>query len=103
MEQTGCFETSAYKLQKPGNYPEESIQHLEHVESLKSKTNILLGKYFTVSSCELITRGQLVTITLNLKESKIFFFVLRRIYIVLTQNFQIVVTLFLELIRGRQK
>jgi len=26
MEQTGCSETSAYKIQTPGNYPEESIQ-----------------------------------------------------------------------------
>jgi hypothetical protein len=25
MEQTQCFETSAYKIQTPGNYPEESI------------------------------------------------------------------------------
>jgi len=28
MEQTECSETSAYKLQAPGNYPEESIQKL---------------------------------------------------------------------------
>ena len=35
MEQTECFETLAYKLQMPGNYPEESIQHTEHCESLK--------------------------------------------------------------------
>jgi len=27
MEQTECSETSAYKIQTPGNYPEESIQH----------------------------------------------------------------------------
>ena len=27
MEQTGCSETSAYKIQTPDNYPEESIQH----------------------------------------------------------------------------
>jgi len=27
---TECSETSAYKIQKPGNYPEESIQHSEH-------------------------------------------------------------------------
>jgi len=27
MEQTQCSETSAYKIQTPGNYPEESIQH----------------------------------------------------------------------------
>jgi len=26
MEQTECSETSAYKIQTPGNYPEESIQ-----------------------------------------------------------------------------
>jgi hypothetical protein len=31
-----CSETSAYKIQTPGNYPEENIQHLEHGESLKS-------------------------------------------------------------------
>ena len=31
MEQ--CSETSAYKIQTPGNYPEESIQHSEHGES----------------------------------------------------------------------
>ena len=34
MEQ--CSETSAYKTQTPGNYPEENIQHTEHGESLKS-------------------------------------------------------------------
>jgi hypothetical protein len=26
MEQAECSETSAYKIQTPGNYPEESIQ-----------------------------------------------------------------------------
>jgi len=30
MEQTDCSETSAYKIQTPGNCPEENIQH--HVE-----------------------------------------------------------------------
>jgi hypothetical protein len=34
---TECSETSAYKIQAPGNYPEESIQLSEHGESLKSK------------------------------------------------------------------
>jgi hypothetical protein len=37
MEQTECSETSAYKIQPPGNYPEEDIQHSEHGESLKSR------------------------------------------------------------------
>jgi len=27
MEQTECSETSAYKIQTPGNYPEENVQH----------------------------------------------------------------------------
>jgi hypothetical protein len=37
MEQAECSETSAYKIQTPGNYPEESIQHTENGESLKSR------------------------------------------------------------------
>jgi hypothetical protein len=37
MEQTECSETSAYKIQTPENYPEESIQHTEHGESFKLK------------------------------------------------------------------
>jgi hypothetical protein len=37
MEQTECSETSAYKIQKPGNYPEEKIQHTKHGENLKSR------------------------------------------------------------------
>jgi len=38
MEKTGYSETSAYKIQTPENYPEESIQHSEHGEILKSRT-----------------------------------------------------------------
>jgi hypothetical protein len=34
---TECSETSAYKIQTPGNYPEESIQRSEHGESLKPR------------------------------------------------------------------
>ena len=41
MEQTECSETSAYKIQTPGNYPEENKQHTEHGKSLKSRTDIL--------------------------------------------------------------
>ena len=37
MDQTECSETSAYKIQTPGNYPEENIQRTEHRESLKSR------------------------------------------------------------------
>jgi len=35
MEHTECSETLAYKIQTPGNHPEESIQHSEQGESLK--------------------------------------------------------------------
>jgi hypothetical protein len=42
MEQTECSETSAYKIQTPGNYAEENIQHTEHGESLKSRNNTIL-------------------------------------------------------------
>jgi hypothetical protein len=34
---------SANKIQMPGNYPEESIQHSEHGESLKSRIWGLIG------------------------------------------------------------
>jgi len=48
MEYTQCYEMLAYKIQMPGNYPEESIQHSEHGESLKSSyicfsRNMFLG------------------------------------------------------------
>ena len=42
MKQTDCSETSAYKFQTPGNYPEESVQHLEDGKSLKSRNVTLL-------------------------------------------------------------
>jgi len=37
MEQTECSETSAYKIQTPGNHPQERIQSSEHGESFKSR------------------------------------------------------------------
>jgi len=40
MQRTECSETSAYKIQAPGNYPEEGIQHSEHGGSLKSWINL---------------------------------------------------------------
>jgi len=38
---TECCETSAYKIQMPGNHPKESIQHSGHGESLKSRIQII--------------------------------------------------------------
>jgi len=45
MEQTECSETSAYKIQTPGNYPEESIEQIivHHQEVCTSSL-----QYFTV-------------------------------------------------------
>jgi hypothetical protein len=40
MEQTVCSETSAYTFQTPGTYPEESIKHTKHGESLKTVESI---------------------------------------------------------------
>ena len=41
---TECSETSVYKLQTPGYCPEESIEHSEHGESLKSRKKIFQQK-----------------------------------------------------------
>jgi hypothetical protein len=40
MERTECSEMLAYKIQTLGNYQEESIQHSEHGESLKSSISL---------------------------------------------------------------
>jgi hypothetical protein len=37
MEQTECSKTSAYKIQIPGNYPEENTQHVSIVGTEKVK------------------------------------------------------------------
>jgi hypothetical protein len=56
MEQTECSETSACKIQTPGNYPEENI-HLQHGESLKSRkffsvvTVVASGEFHVVVAC----------------------------------------------------
>jgi hypothetical protein len=47
MEQTECSETSAYKIQTPGNYPEENIQHTEHGESFKSRKQQMFAEQGT--------------------------------------------------------
>jgi hypothetical protein len=39
MKMEQCSKTPAFKLQTPVTHPEESIQHSEHGESLKSRTN----------------------------------------------------------------
>ena len=59
MEEAECSETSAYKIHTPGNYPEESIQHSEHGESLKSRKSDLLDFYVRLVHPHGATRLQL--------------------------------------------
>jgi len=49
MEQVKCHETSAHKIQKPGNHPKERIQHSEHGERLKSRNGPLLVGFLVCS------------------------------------------------------
>jgi hypothetical protein len=56
MEQTEGSETSAYKIQTTGNYPEENIQHSQHGESLKSR-RLLASSYLSVSQSSMEQLG----------------------------------------------
>jgi len=51
MKMEQCSETSAYKIQTSGNYPEEIIQHSEQGESLKSRIDIKVFIVLSVTSC----------------------------------------------------
>jgi hypothetical protein len=62
MEQMECSETLAYKIQTLGNYPEESIQHSEHSESLKSR--IILIPFTFFKSHSLFYVGEIITETI---------------------------------------
>jgi hypothetical protein len=46
-----CSETLAFKLQTPVNHPEESIQHSEQGESLKSRIVTISLFYFFKKKC----------------------------------------------------
>jgi len=49
VEQTECSETSAYKIQTPGNYPEESIKKDDRKFEFRNTNNckeILSGKAY---------------------------------------------------------
>jgi hypothetical protein len=56
MERTECSETSAHKIQMPGNYPEENIQHTEHGKSLKSRNH---------TTCSLTQNSAVATVSQN--------------------------------------
>jgi hypothetical protein len=63
MEQTECFETSAYKIQTPGNYPEENIKHTENGESLKSDM-------FACNFCKILKCNNLSTVLQRCEKEK---------------------------------
>jgi hypothetical protein len=44
MEVTECSETSAHKIQTPGNYPKETMQHSEQGENLTPRINSTSNK-----------------------------------------------------------
>jgi hypothetical protein len=47
MEPTVSSETSAFKIQTPGKYPEEYLPHLQHGESLKTMVSL----HVTLRNC----------------------------------------------------
>jgi len=49
MEQTECSETSAYKIQTPGNYQEGNTQHTEQDESLKSRIILFIRSKLVIN------------------------------------------------------
>jgi len=63
MEQAECSETSAYKIQTPENYPEESIQHLEHGEVRNQEYVLSDGSHY-VTSVEFCTEINLLALEL---------------------------------------
>jgi hypothetical protein len=68
MEQTECFETSAYKIQTPANYPEENIQDRQctckcNMEA-RSRNHCGHGKAIN------ITHSECISVTLVMQHAK---------------------------------
>jgi hypothetical protein len=60
MELIQCSETSAYKIQMPGNYPEDNILHPQHGKSLKT-TMLLLTLWLLrslIRRCIILCRNE---------------------------------------------
>ena len=55
MEQTECSETSAYKIQMPGNYPEESIKGFQYsLLKISHFVSVFLGVVIILSVSVLV-------------------------------------------------
>ena len=59
MEQLECSEMLAHKIQMPENDPEESIQHLEHGEYLKSRNKYYSKQANQIPVCVFVCMQQL--------------------------------------------
>jgi hypothetical protein len=69
-DETECSEMLAFKLQIPGNHPEERIQHSEHSKSLKSRMLYRSQHFYTVkyTTYYVIVQKKLMYLDLKLKE-----------------------------------
>ena len=59
MEQTECSETSAYKLQTPGNYPKEAYNNetlLGEFTKILTLPETKLGSRNSIASIEVVSR-----------------------------------------------
>jgi len=54
MEQTECSETSAYKIQTPGNYPEENIENKYVGVQVFTTVKIHIAVFLVVTLCILL-------------------------------------------------
>ena len=56
VEQTERSETSAHKIQTPGNHPKERMQHSKHGETFKSQiTFVVIGRLFCLPVLHITT------------------------------------------------
>ena len=69
MEQTVCSETSAYKIQKPENYPEERTQHFCRHFALFGHLGDIEDSEFKMICCLLLCH-KITSDSLALSESK---------------------------------
>ena len=75
VEQRECSETSACKIQSPGNYPEESIQDSEQGRSLKSiRQRVLCARVCTCVHVSYSYRVQIALASNYLLRRKYYFF-----------------------------
>jgi len=81
MEQTECSETSAYKIQTPGNYPEENIQHVyntsliiynhEQINPITA-SHIIFFRFILISSLHLRLRVPILLFLCKFSEQILF-------------------------------